>query len=395
MFSLDSHVDNSFVDTEATVPTVLLEKNRWVNWKYDDNGKKPPVDGQTGRPISAKDPDNYRSFEIASRSKYNLGFVLSADDIIACIDIDDLERDHPFVQELIESCDTYVVWSPSGDGLHMWVLAKETENFTISVDGGKIEFFTSDRYMTFTGDIAGKFTEIGNGQPAVEKLLEERPEPVENDHKPPANFTGDTEQRLQYAIGKNANLKTLVEWSRNETSLSDTGFAEDRSAAECAITTHLAFWFDGDYRKVMSVMETLAPPKWAEEGDGYKDSVVNSGIETQTETADYTGESKPSQELTSGVFCDLIAEPMTTKEVAESVNYSQKQTRKALNYLKDANVVGYREVGRSGKWFVINPDPDIFDSIDNDLNPFIERDRFLREQNLKLHGKDSRDYLDE
>lgn len=131
-------------------PKHLRSTARWVRW----SSKKVPLSA-SGALASSTDTGTWSTFDEASRSTVGagLGFVLSDDDRIVCVDIDHcLEPDGSlasWAQELIaEVPNTYIEVSPSGDGLHVWGLA----DFNGGRRLGNVEIYGGARYMTVTAN---------------------------------------------------------------------------------------------------------------------------------------------------------------------------------------------------------------------------------------------------
>ena len=104
------------------VPAELRERDRWIRHQQ----KRPMAVG--GWWASVTDPSCWSSYEDAADSPHGdgLGFVLNGDGIV-CIDLDDCVVDgvpNAEARALIRSLPkTYVEFSPSGRGLHIWGFA--------------------------------------------------------------------------------------------------------------------------------------------------------------------------------------------------------------------------------------------------------------------------------
>lgn len=138
-----------------SAPRELVQLPRWVLWR----GKKIPYQASNPRKTaSSTDPATWGSFDLARRgfapSRDNgVGFVLTADDGLACIDID-----HNTSQEAVDllrdlNC-RYIERSPSGNGLHGWGyfsgdLPRKKGRFQ-NLD---VEIYRDQRYITYTGDV--------------------------------------------------------------------------------------------------------------------------------------------------------------------------------------------------------------------------------------------------
>lgn len=103
--------------------------------------------------------------------------------------------------------------------------------------------------------------------------------------------------------------------------------------------------------------------------------------------------SGPSEELTHLVLQEMWErEKASTGEIAETIGYSQEQTKKALDFLKGIDVVSQEKFTRKKSW-ILEEDrltKRITDAVEKELNSVELRERYLMKQNLKKFGKDSR-----
>lgn len=160
------------------IPHEMRAFRSWIVWRYETNPDDPqgkprkiPYNPMTGRKASVTDPTSWTTFENAIKhlnfpcrivcdpesdpqlTGYSgLGFVLSAADPYAFIDLDDSDNDPTTVarqQHIYSAFDSYSEMSPGGNGLHVIVKG--------SVEKGRrrafIEVYSSERYMTMTGNV--------------------------------------------------------------------------------------------------------------------------------------------------------------------------------------------------------------------------------------------------
>ena len=132
------------------VPAELRERARWIRHQ----AKRPMAVG--GWWASVTDSACWSSYEDAADSPHGdgLGFVLNGDGVV-CIDLDDCVVDgvpNAKARELIGSLPkTYVEFSPSGRGLHIWGFASLESGRKFVRDGLKVEVYPNGRYLTVTG----------------------------------------------------------------------------------------------------------------------------------------------------------------------------------------------------------------------------------------------------
>ena len=136
----------------ANVPHELRVRDRWIRHK----DKRPIAIG--GWACSVTDPSHWGNFDQALQAKCGdgVGFVLNGDGVI-CLDLDDCVVDgvpnvaaSRFIDELPN---TYVEFSPSGNGLHVWGFGFMDRGRRFTADGLKVEAYPDGRYLTVTGDV--------------------------------------------------------------------------------------------------------------------------------------------------------------------------------------------------------------------------------------------------
>ncbi|MEV7425145.1 bifunctional DNA primase/polymerase [Streptomyces sp. NPDC091212] len=138
-----------------TVPHELTTRDRWIR----RSATKVPLT-VAGTAASSTDPRTWSTHKnaIASAVGVGLGFVLSDEDDIVCLDLDHClnpltGRLAPWAAAIIRDAGaTYVEVSPSGDGLHIWGRADVRHGRRIRrPDGTAVEIYGTGRYIAMTG----------------------------------------------------------------------------------------------------------------------------------------------------------------------------------------------------------------------------------------------------
>jgi hypothetical protein len=145
-----------------TIPAIcnLASRRQWVCWKRTKRkGKETKVPFQpNGKPASPTGAQTWSEMptcftEVVRGNFDGLGYVLSPDDGVACVDLDHCIREdgtlEPWAAEIVVKLNSYTERSPGGDGLHIWVIAH------VSFSGRRhkrVEIYASGRYMTVTGE---------------------------------------------------------------------------------------------------------------------------------------------------------------------------------------------------------------------------------------------------
>lgn len=147
------------------IPAELKALKQWLVWKLEyphgmqEKPTKVPYAPHLNQHASVTSPHTWMSFEEAcmwfDRGEFNgIGFVLTKHDPYGFIDLDDPKTNKEIFerQQIIYGMfDSYSERSPSGTGLHIIVKG----NVERGRKRSQIEVYSSERYMTMTGDVYG------------------------------------------------------------------------------------------------------------------------------------------------------------------------------------------------------------------------------------------------
>lgn len=160
-----------------TIPAGLAERKQWLLWKYEwpepEEGKAPPKKWQkvpyyvgggrrTGDQGGERDLRRLATLDQVRRAygsgKWDgVGFGFVAGDGMIAIDIDnalDTETGEwsPRCLEIVKACDSVTEISPSGTGVHIFVLGEtETAKYNATATDIGVEMFCGRQYFTVTG----------------------------------------------------------------------------------------------------------------------------------------------------------------------------------------------------------------------------------------------------
>ena len=257
--------------------------SQWVVWKKqatkDGRFTKLPyiADMRNERPVHAKtnDPSTWRSYREAfnaclkNRQYSGVGFVLASELPYICIDLDHCvdsttgEMKEPaatIVTMVRKAGGTYIEFSPSGEGLHIWGKAVLPSTDEKGLKNNGIEVYRNKRYMTVTGnpldnapiaDIQGVVNDI------IEKydLLKEKTAPaatpstrakasniVTNKESPAGSVAFDDTFLIEKARRSKNGGKFIALFDRGDVS----SYGDDRSRADAALLSMLAYWTNGN-----------------------------------------------------------------------------------------------------------------------------------------------------
>ena len=173
------------------IPRCLRRRPQWVCWKYERRkGKrtKVPVSARFGWNVSVTDPKSWTTFQAAYEAYLRrdelagIGFVFTADDPFAGIDLDDcLDDDGNFVwgRDIVEELATYTEVSPSRRGVKLFLRGTKPAFAKCRRDGlgpdgsGELELYDQSRFFAVTGrPVAVSPSEVADRQSQLESLCE-------------------------------------------------------------------------------------------------------------------------------------------------------------------------------------------------------------------------------
>jgi putative DNA primase/helicase len=276
--------------TFDSIPSKMRTAWRFVVWRYEQrDGRTTKVlyDAKTGRRASSINPGTWATFEeacaaLASGRYDGIGFVLG--DVFAAVDLDKCR--HPqtgalsvWAVDIVARLDSYTEVSPSGTGLHVFVLVDPTQPIAgrkkTWPDGSALEIYGAGRYFTLTGDVVGTAT-LAERDQALRALVRE--------HFDPSPTTADT--CPSWAVGhEGAEVFEAIDLPRSVADISDDDLlarmfaAEngntvralfdgdtrgDHSVADLALCSHLAFWTQRDAVRIDRIFRRshLMRGKW-------------------------------------------------------------------------------------------------------------------------------------
>jgi len=147
-------------------PLSLTTLSQWLCWRYEKDPKsekdrKVPYNPKTGKKASSTNPDHWASLDLAQeayqRYSYNgLGFVFTREagivgvDVDHCIDPDTGALNEIVTEILAKVPPTYIEFSPSGTGLHIFLRGTMPEKGNKNEKTG-VEMYAHSRFFTMTG----------------------------------------------------------------------------------------------------------------------------------------------------------------------------------------------------------------------------------------------------
>jgi putative DNA primase/helicase len=275
-------------------PGELRTADQFVCWREEDRDgdiTKVPYSVHGGR-ASSTNPKTWAPFEAAiayaeEHSMSGVGFVFTEDDPYAGIDLDKCRDSETgeidlWARKIVDALDSYTEVSPSGTGLHIFVKATLPGRNNRK---GPVEMYESRRYFTLTGKhLDGTPTEIHERQDVLERLYQhvfedENPANETNGYRPQtASLDAGDEDLLELAMQAKNSEKFSRLW-RGDTS----DYGGDESRADLALCSLLAFWTDGDTKRMDHLFRRsgLMREKWNRHD--YRERTFNKVLEGRTE----------------------------------------------------------------------------------------------------------------
>lgn len=311
---------------------------------------KLPVDYSTGNVCDAHDATVWTDYPTADalaerwgRQSFGTGFVLTAGDPFWCLDIDNCRTDtgwSDLATDLVAALpDTVVEVSQSGNGLHVWGYGPVPPHSSKNVPE-HLELYTERRFI-LTG--SGAVGNMSRPCPTIAAIAAAYFPPraagsaCVADDGPCPEWRGPTDDaelirratRSQSAAGAfNGKASFADLWTGNAQALGRTYPADasstepyDRSSADAALASMLAFWTGRDVARIERLMRqsALARPKWDDRADYLVDRTIRGACARQVDvlqdrpTTAAASEPQAPSSTDQRAFVMLIPEdPLTT-----------------------------------------------------------------------------------
>ena len=249
------------------IPSELKFNALWCCWKMVD-GKKLPFNPRTGDYAKSNDKSTFSSFKVALNNLYKYekknekneilgGLGLGIFEGYSAIDIDHCIDDNGVInavaQDIIDYCQSYTEYSPSGKGIRIIFktdtkINKQTHYIKNSNLG--LEIYISDntnKYVTITGNtcISSEINTL-NIDYILNKYMK----------KEKKNDIIDT------FLNKDSKFKEL--WNSNA-----SGFGGNESETDCALISKLMFYFQND--KDLVEQYFIQSPYYKSKDEAHKD----------------------------------------------------------------------------------------------------------------------------
>jgi len=235
------------------IPTELKDINAWVMWRYklekDKKDKWTKIPYQlNGRGASSTDRATWGTFpEALKRYKQGgydgIGFVfhdgIVGIDLDHCCDVATGKKGEPWASEIVQKTKSYCEYSPSGQGVHIYVRGKMPGG---GRKKGNVEIYGVGRYFTVTGHVIGKAPRKIEADQGIIDSVHSKYFEVSKPEKPVSPPQDEHPPKLHddVLLGKAFSAKNGDKIKR----LYDGDFSEypSQSEADSALCCHFSFW---------------------------------------------------------------------------------------------------------------------------------------------------------
>ena len=240
------------------IPAELKAVRQWVCWNDDKLPKNP----NTGGNAQSNNKSTWGTFDeaVAAVSKYGfrgVGFMFAPPyfgvDLDKCLDNAD------FIEEFVETLQSYTEISKSGNGIHIICKGELPAG---NRRRGNVEMYSERRYFIMTGKLyCDKYRDIADCTETIKPLH--------------AKYLGDTTPKIAPRIVEPLDMsdEELIDRARNcKTGAAFQflyggawqGIYHSQSEADLAFCNQLAFWTQRDAARMDRIFRTsgLMRPKW-------------------------------------------------------------------------------------------------------------------------------------
>jgi energy-coupling factor transporter ATP-binding protein EcfA2 len=203
--------------------------------------KEPCSIHSNGYPVSAKNPANWCSFVdaylYAIAHDMWIGFCLSADDPLTCIDFDHYCENKELIDIICAQLNTYFEWSMGGNGLHAWLYGNIGKGRRAANDKGEkfIEVYSQERFIVMTGNVANPVP-ILDDQEWLQDFVAKIPHSIGTEDipdQPPIESDAAVWEKLANSKYRNTHKIYITdEWEQKYPDRSDGDFAFASMLAE-------------------------------------------------------------------------------------------------------------------------------------------------------------------
>lgn len=292
-------------------PEELKKLKRWVGYRLvpDKDGGKPrkvPINAVTGNNAKSNDPATWCDYQTAKDAAdqygYNgIGFMFVKEDGFVGIDVDhcyDPETNtfNEVATAIMGKQPTYMEFSPSGDGIHLWFKGEKPKGASKNTETG-VEMYDSVRYFTVTEKpLPGCLDTVAEALPDTlgwvhDNFLKKKQKAKKKKGKKSGEKLTDDEIIEKATDAGNGEVFAELMAGKWE------GKYPSQSEADMALCMKLAFWSGKDKEQMDRIFRTsgLFREKWDQkhhaDGATYGEETLERAIENTDTVYSSTGDS--------------------------------------------------------------------------------------------------------
>lgn len=285
-----------------SIPKELKNRKQWVCWRMesDKDGGKPrkmPINPVTGKGAMSNNPNTWSDYQTAFEAyeKYGytgIGYMFTKDDGFVGVDVDhcynpETGEFNEAAKAIIAKQPTYVEFSPSGDGVHLYFEGVKPSGSSKNSDTG-VEMYETARYFTVTGkQLEGSLDTIAkdNGTLAwihetyIKKQKKKKSKKKKSSGGVPVEMTDEELIEKAKSSEDGEAFAALLEGNWQ-------GAFQSQSEADMAFCHKLAFWSGKNKEQMERIFRSsgLYRQKWDEkhhaDGATYGEETLDKAIES-------------------------------------------------------------------------------------------------------------------
>lgn len=373
---------NNYLQSIIQIPQELQNMSKWCGFYNDNTGNldKKPISILTKKGgIKTNDNDNLvsykRALEVLNEGKIAaLGYGLSSDDSIICIDIDchkpELQPQYKELKtELLSKFKSYAETSISGTGTHLLIKGKIPEGYKNKDSYGLLEVFDS-RFIVATGDIIdGRTSSIIEEQDALEWLCEKylQKNNLRELSVVPQGKSTKTDEEIIGKVCSTYKGSLLFNGDFHKVTRNKIPCYSSKSEADLALCNTILYYNNNDIGQCKRIFSLSAMKNGLEKkSSGYLNSQILYASTTLQSIYDWTNcNIQQDSESILHTTTDEEALINSVKEFGYNVTNNTKLNEFATKYLLtygynkdcdiiDTNLLDYDSAGNGERFYLIN-----------------------------------------
>lgn len=336
------------------IPESLRVMNQWVCYRMEPNAKKGkpdkiPYNPLTGDRAKANNPATWADFNTAvaayERGKYSgIGFEFGNGffgiDLDHVVDNGQLTSE---AQDILQTMRSYAEYSPSKTGVHILCKGSLPEGGRRK---GNVEMYETGRFFTVTGDHLGNFYEVEerSREAAIvhEKYIGKKDELLRAEALPISYVSPSDTDLLAKAFQSKGGHVIGFLWAGDLRMHNN-----DHSAADQALMNHLAYWTNGDARRMDTLFRAsgLMRPKWDEKRGSktYGELTLEKALKNFVPWIEPRGSTSSTQQDFTDTY-EETASSAGTLNAVETGTSANTDISKPLQHKKSASAIEFTSV---------------------------------------------------